>query len=100
MQELLYYLIFVAGIESETTFEYDILHAGFVRIAPGDYLAFKTAGEDGKVYVSVKYESELVADNFQMDNNYSIIVKKGGYLRKTKMGEIWVDQQGVHYENA
>ena len=89
--------MFVAEKDNEVIYERNALRVGFVKIAPKDYFSFNTFGYNGRVYVSIIYYGELIADNYELENGKNIIVKEGGFLCRTKDGEIWVDTEGNCY---
>ena len=88
---------FIVGFREGEKFLHFYQQPGFVRIAPGDYLAFKIAGDDGKVFVSIKSGTTTIADNFPLDNNHSVIADEKGCLQCTKMGSIWTDVKGYDH---
>ena len=83
-----------ADAEQEETFKNIYNEPGFTKIAPRNFLGFHIAGDDGRVYVSIRTKTKLIADDFPILNDQSVIVDKNGTLKETKYGEIWVDTNG------
>ena len=101
-REFIVYIVycFVVGGSSEAKYAHIFYEPGFVKILPGNFLNFDISGNDGRVYVSIVTRNKIVADNFPVRNDYSVIVDDQGSLRPTKYGTIWVDKQGNHHNNS
>ena len=101
-REFIVYIVYcvIAGGSYEAKYAHIFHEPGFVKILPGNFLNFDISGNDGKVYVSIVTGNKIVADNFPLLNDYSVIVDDEGSLRTTKYGTIWVDKQGNdHYDS-
>ena len=86
------------GIENEEKYEYINQLPGFVKIMSGSFIAFPESGDDGRVFVSIASGSRVIADNFPVINDYSVIVDADGFIQNTEYGHIWVDVRGRDHE--
>lgn len=90
-------ILVYTGATTKAAFKNMLQLPGFVQIPPGGYLSFPITGDDGKVWVSVTSGVRVIADNYPVVNDYSIIVDSNGYVHQAQYGKIWVDVSGVDH---
>ncbi len=79
--------------------------SGLTKINSGDYLGFITDNSHFSgdlVYITIVYETNdqllPICLGFSRQANDSVIVSAQYAVKNTKMGEIWVDRDGINHQ--
>ena len=84
------------GENLKATYHWDYAqHHGFTKISAHDFLRFQPDVDRDELFVSIITASvHWVASCFPIPVDKSVIVDKKKNLRRTRFGDIWIDEQG------
>ena len=83
------------GIKATTNYATE---QGFTRIAPRSHFKFDAPCQQGTVYVSIfAADGREICRGEKILHNGSLIVDRGGYIKQTKAGAMWTDEDGNEY---
>ena len=82
------------GVKTKYDWEYAMKN-GYTAIASGSFLGFNPDTNRPTVYITILSKSgRVICHCYPIQDDFSVIVDKRGYVRETKYGKIWVDKSG------